>query len=870
MKKLLLTTLFTATCLFAAAQGVDHQAPAREHRAVWMSPMLSNTWPSGNITEANAATRRSSLLKTFERLREQGINTIYYHARANCDATYASSYEPYASGVAGGRGNTPAFDPFGYVVEAAHECGLEIYAWVNPYRYSSGGTYGAGERNYENSHPDWLIRQSSQIVLNPGIPEVQDRIEAIITEIATNYDIDGMIFDDYFYTSGTPLALDKEQYEKYGKGYADQAAWRRANVNETVRRAHDAVKAVRPYAAFAIGPAGRVNPPDIGTYGLPAAPYECMNYNALHADPIKWLSMGWLDFLSPQIYWSDRFDKLTDWYCIAVPHFGRHLYTSVDASRAASYKAAEYQREITYTRDGLRPNESGVVFFDFGSFNNYYEKVDGTTTKLGDILAQTVFPTATLQPIQPWRGDYAPAYVTNLRREGATLKWDEPADAVHRRYTVYAVPAAEANAGFACDKSCLAVVSYKNSYEIPADAGDVRYAVAVYDRYGNEYAPVLEGIAASTVKAPELVAPADGEEATDLFDFKWTAAPGRYVIEIASDADFTAIVNRVECNTTSIPGGYIADFVAGQSYWWRVRLQQACGTEAVSAAQSFTPSRIAFTAPAAGETEVSLTPTFTWTPGGDGAEYDMEISTTSNFGTISWSGTTTDAQITVPQYVLRSGTAYFARVTGRRGASKSVAETLPFSTIDRSDYEAPAFVNPAADGAVMHSNFAIEVEPWEGMVSVGVEISATTDFPSRSIASLTLKDFETATKPLSEIKISSKALVDGATYYTRARGTYALTTASSGVRTEYGPVRSFVYSATAGLSDVVADASTVRMEGNVLIVPQGCRVAVFDLAGRCAHMLVNAPGRVSLDALDAGIYIIRVDAQNTFTLKWVK
>ena len=850
MKKILLYILALAMALPVTAQSYDVR---REHRAIWMSPYLSATWPQGQITEANAETKRNNIRKNIQRMRGQGINVIYYHVRAMCDANYASSYEPYSSQVAGTRGGTPAFDPFEVVVQTAHEEGLEVYAWVNPYRYSSGGTYGAGERNYENSHPDWLIKQSDRIILNPGIPEVQDRIEAVVSEIATNYDIDGMIFDDYFYNS-TPTSLDAEQYNAYkaGGGVLDQAAWRRGNVDETVRRSYQAVKAARPYAVFAIGPAGRISPPNVADYGLEAGPYGDMNYNELHADPIKWLHEGWLDFLSPQVYWVEYFYKLTDWYTAAARKLGRHVYSSLDASRLPKHKAEEYLNQIDYLRNSMRRDQNGVVWFDYGAFNNYFERIDNVRTIWGDILAAEKFQNDVLQPLQPWRGDYKPAVASNVHREGSKLSWNEPEGAENHRYTVYAVPTAEADASFAGKREYLSAVVYSNSFEIPEGEG-VKYAVAVYSRYGYEYAPLFEGETAGTSAAPMPVAPVAGASLPELGALEWTCDDGRYLVEISDDASFQNILNCLETVEKSAIVSDIIDAEVGKTYYWRVRVIRANGSEALSDVASFTGSAIAITSPTNGEAEVALCPTIEWLGGGEGTEYTLELSSQRSFAAIDHTATVNEARYVVPECVLKSGSTYYVRVKAVRNGKTATSAISQFNTVNRSDYSAPAIVSPATDGATVHSNECIEVEKWVGMANVTLEISATTDFPNRGIYSTVLKDFETSSRELGDIKISGKALVDGTTYYARTRGTYALTTEKASQRTEYSAVRSFVYSASAGIAEVAAD-SRVYIEGTTLHFPADTqRIELYDLTGR--HIATHRPQGCTLD-LGEGTWVI--------------
>lgn len=849
----------------SAAYDAVAEAPTREHRAVWFSPMLSSTWPQGAITETNAATKKKSLVNAMTKMCADGINAVYFHVRSNSDANYFSSYEPMSSSMAGKRGGTTPFDPFEYFIETAHSFGIEVYAWVNPYRYSNNGLFGDGsDLNYEVSHPEWLITSGKQIILNPGIPEVQDRIEAVVSEIATKYDIDGMIFDDYFYLSGTANSLDADQYSAYkaNGGTLAQDAWRRENVNETVRRCRDAVKAARPYAVFSIGPAGRISPPNIADYGLEAGPYGDMNYSTLHADPIHWLDEGWLDFLSPQVYWHDYFNKLTEWYSVAVPHFGRHLYTSVDCSRLSN-NSNEYLRQIDYMRQHLRANESGVVFFDYGAYINYNEKIDGKWYRFGEYLAETAFAEPTLQPLQAWRGTYSPVTVSNVQLNGANLSWNAPADVTYQRYAVYAVPTAEKET-FCGQRKYLKAICYTNTYTDEAPEADCTYAVSVYDRYGYEYAPIFVGETAGTVAAPVATFPLSSDKPASLFDFKWTAAHGRYIIEV-SDDNFATILNIVESATTSIAATDVYDFEEGKTYNWRVRVLAPNGAEAVSDIASFSASAFDIISPAEGATGVSYNPEITWSDAGEGCSYAIEISAKRDFSTTEYTANLNEPKLIVPAKTLRSGKTYYVRVTAKRGLSVVTSSIRTFSTIDRTDYVAPELINPATDGATLHANDVLQIAEWDGLNSVTIQVAATSSFPSRQTLNITLNNFETSSKQLSELKVASSTLADGNTYYVRVRGSYFVTSSNGAKNTDYSAVRSFVYSATSGVSAPEDATATIAVEDATLILPIGATAAIYDTQGRC--IIAAASNGYDLNNLASGIYIITCGTQ---TLKWAK
>lgn len=863
--------LFIAGLLvFMSGYAAGGEDVMREHRAIWFSPMLSSTWPGVAVSASNEASLKRTLGNRLARLRSHGINTLYFHVRANCDATYESSYEPYAASVAGKRGGTCAFDPFGYFVEAAHQYGIEVYAWVNPYRYSQGGSYGEGDLNYENSHPDWLLSSSTQRILNPGLPEVRQRVIDICSEIATKYDIDGMIFDDYFYHSSIDLSADAELYQAYkaAGGTLGQEDWRRENINMLVAGVREAVLAARPYTVFSMGPAGRISPPNIASYGLEPGPYGDMNYTGLYADPIYWLSQGWLDFLSPQVYWHNYFDKLTEWYSVAVPHFNRHLYTSVDCSRLNN-NADEYVRQIEFMRSHVRPNESGVVFFDYGAYINDREVYEGANHLFGEIMRGEVFPYDALSPIHHWRAQAADYQVGPVVREGSVLSWTAPEGAGDeaRRYALYAIPEGVAKADFACQPQYLVSAVYGESYEIPDDAADLTYAVAVYDRYSNLHGARFEGTAslAEGVK-PAALKPAAGT-APDLCDLSWSHdGLARYQVEMSETADFSVLKGVAETTADVIPANYVADLEDGKTYFWRVKAYAADHTLAVSDVASFTAGRMAITAPVAGANDLSVTPTIEWSPAEQGTVYTLEVAADNAFASVVYSLETEALSAKVPEMTLVTGKKYYARVSAVRGNASAQTETVQFATADRSDYDAPVLLTPAVEGATVHADECITVAPWSGMTYAYVEISASADFPIRSTYKQTLSNFETQSKPLAEVKISTAYLQTGNTYYVRTRGGYNLQ-ASSGINyTAYGPATAFVYSDQAGVfapetaEDMYVDAAAVLHVGAV------APVRVYDLAGRL--VLTSAPcTELDLGNLAAGVYLIRV---NNSTLKWVR
>lgn len=881
MNKILKTIGLAAVASMALmTTSVDAQAETtREHRAIWCTPFLSH-WPTASITSGNAESHKNVLRKRMATYKAQGINVIYYHVRSECDATYKSSYEPWAESVSGKRGSAPAFDPFEFMIQTCHEYGIECYAWINPYRYhtSKNGTHGGGALDYEVTHPEWLMSgTTSNTVLNPAKKEVLQRILDVTREIVTNYDVDGVVFDDYFYPQGgtaeNSTAPDWADYQASGTSLSI-GDWRRANVNNMVGEVNKLIKSVKPYVCFGISPAGKSSPPNVETeYGMPALGGD-FQYNSIYSDPLYWLKHQQLDFVSPQVYWVSEFKKRSEWWIDAAIKFDRHMYISTsptDYTSDASAGAQAMIDEINMTRDFNRQDETGLVYFEYKTFNNYTEKYDGTNRQyLGDILYQYAYQNKALTPLRHWNNVRDPKMTSNVKVSGTTLTWDAVAGA---RYTVYAVPTTLSESEFTCQKQYLEQVCYTNSYAIPTDkASGYTWAVCVYDRYGNEYSPLFAGKSVGTAATPTLTYPINGEKAPDLFTFTWNADGTMYRVEMAEDAAFTKIIGDAETDEKKVSITALEkNLESGKTYYWRVISKKPNALDKTSAVGSFVASRLAITAPAAESTGVSLTPTITWTPI-DGCEFTLEICKTAAFDDIVYSVTTKGSSTTIPARTLSSYNDYYVRVIAAKDGQTSTSDAVVFKTIEMTNFAAPEFACPLSDGATVYSNQAIEVKPYDGLTSVTIEIAADKSIPSRKKASYTIYNLECKTpKTAGEIAISSASLVNGTTYYVRARGAYK--TASGNKNTAYSPVVSFVYNAGVGVEGITNDEAKVYVSNdNVVVFDKAQAVEIYNLSGQLVEQ-ANVEGQSTLDInnLATGAYIIKVITEDgVVTLKHVK
>lgn len=181
---------------------------------------------------------------------------------------YKSSYEPWSSDLVATRGMDPGYDPLEFVIEEGHKRGIEVHAWMNPYRFSTASTYWDGEAgDYRKTNPDWILTYPPYLnsdgkwvynaIMDPAVPEVRQRITDIVKEVVSNYDVDGIVFDDYFYAyGGTPEDLDLDSQEKYKPENQSLADWRRENIAKMVASVYHMIQETKPYVTFGISPFG--------------------------------------------------------------------------------------------------------------------------------------------------------------------------------------------------------------------------------------------------------------------------------------------------------------------------------------------------------------------------------------------------------------------------------------------------------------------------------------------------------------------------------------------------------------------------------------------------------------------------------------
>lgn len=213
-----------------------------EMRGVWVSYLDWNGWAK------DEAGYKKAMDQTLDLCVQKGLNAVFLQVRPDGDAMYPSQYFPWSKFASGKQGKNPGYDPLAYAVQAAHQRGLQLHAWINPYRitgylnrYSdlcASNPAIAWAKDGDSSNDRWVLCQNGEYYYNPAIPQVRQLIIDGVKEIVTNYEVDGIHFDDYFYPnlddSKAETWFDYPEYQAGGTSLS-VAAWRRNNVNELVR-----------------------------------------------------------------------------------------------------------------------------------------------------------------------------------------------------------------------------------------------------------------------------------------------------------------------------------------------------------------------------------------------------------------------------------------------------------------------------------------------------------------------------------------------------------------------------------------------------------------------------------------------------------
>lgn len=399
------------------------QYPKREMRGAWVATVENIDWPS-SPTETSGE-QISELVELFDKLKSAGINTIFFQVRTECDALYKSSYEPWSYWLTGKQGKAPDpfYDPLAFAIQEAHAKGMELHAWINPYRaVKDTSEYLISENHISRTHSGWILQFRNFKMLNPGIPDVTNYIVKIVADIISRYNVDGIHLDDYFYPYSPKITnQDSSAFRLYKGKYTNIDDWRRNNINLMIAKVYETINRINPNVIFGVSPFGIVENKYANTNGF-------NSYNILYCDPLTWIKNKTVDYVVPQLYWEmgnkyADFKKLLPWWASIKNE--RDLYAGLNSSKMASQdwegNPSELYNEIRMAR--RYKNIGGIVFYSAKSIANNY-------SGLADSLKNSFFKYPAFVPEMKWKNFFPPDAPINLMVDGndssRILKWSRP------------------------------------------------------------------------------------------------------------------------------------------------------------------------------------------------------------------------------------------------------------------------------------------------------------------------------------------------------------------------------------------------------------------------------------------------------------
>ena len=481
----------TAQCAMDAEFSKSN--PKRDLRGVFLASVYSLNWPTNRL--ATPAVQQAELIAILDNVKANGYNTVFFQVRSECDALYVSSIEPWGYYLTGTQGlaPNPLWDPLSFAISEAHKRGLDLHAWLNPYRAKTASAYTASTNHITVTQPTWWFTSSadSQKILNPGLPAVKDYVISIVQDIATRYDVDGIHFDDYFYPNGGMTTnQDAQTYiDNNPKNIATIADWRRDNVNQMIAGTYDAIQVINANLnkniVFGVSPAG------IWKSGTPAGISGNSAYSALYCDAIAWLNSSKVDYLAPQLYWkitgAQDYVALSKWWNDQAKASGKQLYIS-----QAYYKMTDSNNwAATEIQNQVIQNRAVPMDATFGQIVYNYTSIKGNSKTINDVLNNNQYKYKSFAPPIAGKDAICPNAPENIRFVNSTLTWDTPAAAsdgdLPVKYVVYAFNNSAEAITNKDDGSKIIDIVVGNELVVSQDLKDTKhFVVTSLDKNNNE------------------------------------------------------------------------------------------------------------------------------------------------------------------------------------------------------------------------------------------------------------------------------------------------------------------------------------------------------------------------------------------------
>jgi len=498
---LLISVVAFISCATAQDQpNAQPPLPKHEFRGAWMHIIGQKQY-----AQMNPQQMRDYLIQQLDLLQQANCNAVIWQIRPQADAAYPSDLEPWTRWLTGepGKAPQPLWDPLQFMIEQTHGRGMELHAWINPYRVTSSEQDKPAPGHIYYEHPEWFLKYADgKIYFDPGLPQCRDFIDDVVRDILNRYDIDAIHMDDYFYpypVAGAEFP-DTASYNAYGLGW-DKNDWRRHNVDLLIEQLHKTISEVKPWVRFGISPFGiwrnKASDPDGSqTNGL-----QC--YDALYADCPKWTAEGWVDYMVPQLYWELEHKAASD---LVLMHWwnehanGRHMYYGQAVNNVMTHQdiadeggdtsnPTQLDHKLRLQR-GMNDVHGITWWPGYSITSNFKGVLDSLSSK------QMRYPA--LIPAYTWIDNEAPHHIDDLKIKKVggkkSLVWrahrtDAPMQQAVR-YVIYRFPKGK-KAPLDNPANILAIIGNSTTFVLPdGGKGNWQYAVTALDRCWNESAPI--------------------------------------------------------------------------------------------------------------------------------------------------------------------------------------------------------------------------------------------------------------------------------------------------------------------------------------------------------------------------------------------
>ncbi len=331
----------------------SYKPKKREFRATWLPTIYRDDYKGLSREEG-----KNLLARRVKLLRKLGFNVLIFQVRPEFDAFYRSELEPWSRFLTGKQGQAPDknWDPLAFLVEECHRNGMELHAWLNPYRGVANVAIPLASNHLANRRPEWFVRYGNQLILNPALPQARNYLCTVVKDIVLRYDIDAIHLDDYFYPypKKGEVFNDELSFQRYGinNGYKphEKSTWRRENINQLIFSLKQTLKETKPWVRLGISPFGIYRNKKSHKNGSKTSGLQC--YDDLFADALFWAKENWIDYLAPQIYWNfgkkvADYEELTKWWSKSLKHTDTQLYIGQHIQRSMTSKQLDAKLHLS-------------------------------------------------------------------------------------------------------------------------------------------------------------------------------------------------------------------------------------------------------------------------------------------------------------------------------------------------------------------------------------------------------------------------------------------------------------------------------------------------------------------------------------------